>query len=67
MKTEFKVVIEFPLGKQLQSEIDSAIKSAVLAKLGTLDLARTAKSDHLQISALRPNGGPTMGMIVKKL
>jgi hypothetical protein len=65
MATEFKVVIDLPLSDKLKSEIESAIKSAVLAKIATLDFAKASKSDDLRISALRPNGGGPRGMVVK--
>ena len=45
MATEFKVVIDLPLSDKLKSEIESAIKSAVLAKIATLDFAKASKSD----------------------
>jgi hypothetical protein len=66
MATEFKVVIELQLTDKLKSEIESAIRSAVLAKIATLDLAKAAKTDELRILMSRPNGGGTMGMVVKK-
>jgi hypothetical protein len=66
MATEFKVVIELPLADKLKSEIESAIKSVVLAKIAALDFTKEIKTDELRVSMLRPNGGGTRGMVVKK-
>jgi hypothetical protein len=66
MATEFKVVIDLPLTDKLKTEIESAIKSAVLSKIATLDLSKASKSDDLRISALRPNGGGPRGMVVRR-